>query len=54
MPRKTETKTLSGARKVVSTCLGLLPGQELLIFADGTTLEAVRLIHQAAVEQQVH
>lgn len=54
MTTQTETKTLRGARKVVSTCLGLLPGQELLIFADETTLEAARLIHQAAVEQQIH
>jgi leucyl aminopeptidase (aminopeptidase T) len=54
MTPQTDTKTLSGARKVVSTCLGLLPGQELLIFADETTLDAVRLIHQAAVDQQVH
>lgn len=52
--RTTSESLMRGARKVVSTCLGLLPGEELLIFVDETTLEVERLIHQAAVEQQVH
>lgn len=50
----TSVRASKGARRLVTTCLGLLPGQELLIFADETTFEAVQVIHQTALEHQVY
>ena len=54
MTTQTRSRPLKGAHKVIGTCLGLLPGQELLIVADDTTLQAAHLLHKAATEEQVH
>ncbi len=46
-------KALKAARKIISTCLRLKTGQELLLIFDETTREVTDLLIQAALEKEV-
>lgn len=43
----------TGAQQVIRRCLGLVPGQELLVFVDETTVEVATVIAEAAYSLEI-